>query len=119
MRTCTKCKAAKDEAFFHFRKSRDTFHSWCKACVVVASYESTKKLKLKAIDYKGGKCVDCGYNKYYGALEFHHLDPNQKDFGINEQSRQKSTWEHIKPELDKCVLLCSNCHKERHAINAQ
>lgn len=68
-----------------------------------------RKTKLKA--YKGGKCIVCGYNKSIRALQFHHLDPTQKDFGISGTTK---SFEKLKPELDKCVLLCANCHGEVH-----
>ena len=71
-------------------------------------------LKLKAIEYKGGKCQICGYDSYVGALEFHHTDPSKKNFSISEKGLTRS-FALIKAELDKCVLLCSNCHKEFHA----
>ncbi len=48
----------------------------------------------------------CGYNKSMRSLHFHHKDPSKKDFGI---SRVTLKWDKIKPELDKCILLCSNC----------
>ena len=70
-----------------------------------------KRLKFKAIQYKGGKCERCSYNKCQEALEFHHLDSSKKDFNIT--STQKS-WDKVKKELDKCSLLCSNCHREEH-----
>ena len=73
-----------------------------------------KNQKRKAVEYKGGCCQVCGYNKYQGALEFHHLDPNEKDFGIG-QSGITRVWEDVKKELDKCICVCSNCHKEIHA----
>lgn len=72
-----------------------------------------KKLKLLAVAYKGGKCERCGYNKYVGALEFHHINPSQKDFGFSSKGITLS-WEKMKKELDKCMLLCSNCHSEVH-----
>lgn len=68
--------------------------------------------KSKLIEYKGGKCEKCGYNKCDAALEFHHLDPNKKDFGI--ASFKSLSLEKLKKEVDKCVLVCSNCHKEIH-----
>lgn len=70
------------------------------------------RLKLKAIEYKGGSCERCGYNKNLKALEFHHIDPKEKDFGI-AQVRTKS-FKKIQKELDKCILVCSNCHSEIH-----
>jgi transcription elongation factor Elf1 len=72
-----------------------------------------RKVKKLAIDYKGGKCVRCGYNKYIGALEFHHTDSNEKDFNISKSGHSIS-WERVKKELDKCILVCSNCHAEIH-----
>lgn len=71
-----------------------------------------QKQKNLAIDYKGGKCVECGYNKCNSALEFHHTDPNEKDFTIS--SNKNLSFKKIKKELDKCILLCSNCHREKH-----
>lgn len=70
------------------------------------------RIKKKAIDYKGGSCSACGYNKYYGALEFHHVDPSEKD--VNWTKLRLRSWDKITQELDKCVLLCSNCHREEH-----
>jgi len=70
------------------------------------------KTKLKAIEYKGGKCEVCGYNKCHDALEFHHLDPDEKDFGIG--CGNTYSWERTKSELDKCIMLCANCHREEH-----
>lgn len=70
-----------------------------------------KKLKILAVEYKGGKCIACGYNKCTRALEFHHLDKSTKSFGIAASGHTKS-WEKLKIELDKTVLVCSNCHAE-------
>lgn len=64
------------------------------------------------IEYKGGKCEHCGYDKCMRALEFHHLNPNEKDFGLSRcLSKSISS---LKKEVDKCILLCSNCHAEEH-----
>lgn len=71
-------------------------------------------LKAKAVAYKGGKCEKCGYNKNIAALEFHHKDPSIKDFGISYALDVKLPWEVLRAELDKCSLLCSNCHREEH-----
>lgn len=67
--------------------------------------------KIKSIEYKGGKCQICGYDKCKSSLAFHHLDPSQKDFNISKLNR---SFEKIKSELDKCILVCSNCHGEIH-----
>ena len=70
-----------------------------------------KKAKMKLVEYKGGKCEKCEYNKCINALEFHHLNPNEKDFTIGGKSW---SFEKLKKESDKCILVCSNCHKEIH-----
>ena len=72
-----------------------------------------KAIRKMAIEYKGGRCAICGYNKSINALEFHHLDSSEKEFGISAKGHTRS-WKQVKDELDKCVLLCSNCHREVH-----
>jgi hypothetical protein len=69
--------------------------------------------KLECIKYKGGKCQVCGYDKTPWSMCFHHLDPSIKDFTIGNVHLIK--WEIVKKELDKCILLCLNCHGEVHA----
>jgi len=82
-------------------------------------YKSTQKrlraIKEKSVEYLGGKCVKCGYDKCIEALEFHHLNPEAKEKRDNGRGidRRKS-FEKQKPELDKCILLCANCHREEH-----
>ena len=70
-----------------------------------------RRLKAKAIEYKGGKCVLCGYDRCNAALEFHRLDKKAKGFGLSRGGRIRS-WESMKKELDKCILVCANCHRE-------
>ena len=70
-----------------------------------------KRTKIKLIQYKGGECEICDYKKSIWALEFHHKDPNEKDFGISGKSW---SFERLKKEVDKCILVCSNCHQEIH-----
>ncbi|MFA6494923.1 MAG: hypothetical protein WC246_00960 [Candidatus Paceibacterota bacterium] len=72
-----------------------------------------RKIKLMAIEYKGGKCQVCGYDKYPGALDLHHVN-GKKSFGIGDKGYTRS-WEKIKQELDKCILVCANCHREIEA----
>lgn len=67
-----------------------------------------------AVSHKGGCCQICGYKRCIEALEFHHLDPKQKDFGISHKGYTRS-WEKVKEEVEKCILLCANCHREAHA----
>lgn len=86
----------------------------CTKCAAEAVQRKRDNLKLQAVAYKGGKCECCGYNKCVQALEFHHLDPNEKDFGIGSGGVTRS-FEKLKVELDKCIMLCANCHREVHA----
>ncbi len=78
--------------------------------IIKAVSKRRRKLREMAIIYKGGKCSRCGYKKCAQALEFHHLLKN-KDFGISEKGLTKS-WSKIKIEIDKCILVCANCHRE-------
>jgi hypothetical protein len=71
-----------------------------------------KRTKIRLVEYKGGKCECCGYNKCIEALQFHHLDPSKKDFAISGVSR---SFDSMKNEVDKCKMLCANCHIETHA----
>lgn len=67
--------------------------------------------KLSAIKYLGGKCVRCGYDRHWAALEFHHKS-GRKDFTIGDSGK---SWETIRKELDKCELVCSCCHRIEHS----
>ena len=87
-----------------------------------------KKVKQKCVEYKGGKCSTegCGYNKCSKALDFHHLDPTTKSFTITEyltsspirnlldENKEVLLPDILIQELDKCILLCANCHRELH-----
>jgi len=60
---------------------------------------------------KGGKCMICGYDKNPGVLDFHHVDPSTKSFGISSGGFSRS-WKSIEDEIRKCILVCANCHRE-------
>lgn len=72
-----------------------------------------KRLKGLMIDHKGGKCQFCGYSRYIGALDFHHVDSKKKNFELSMDELYRS-WDLIIKEIDKCLLVCSNCHREIH-----
>lgn len=76
--------------------------------------EASRRLELRQriINYKGGCCALCGYSKCLAALEMHHVDDHTKEFNISDR---KAWTEALVRELDKCVLLCANCHREVHA----
>jgi len=68
-------------------------------------------LKRIALRHMGGNCILCGYKRCPRALHFHHLNPFEKDFEISKGS----SWREVEYELQKCVLLCANCHAEVHS----
>ena len=70
--------------------------------------------KKELIKYKGGKCERCGFRGHENCFDFHHIDPTEKDFTI--KSSKGHNLEKLKKEVDKCQLLCANCHREVHAI---
>lgn len=85
----------------------------CSKCSGDAVARRRRKLKQLAVDHLGGECSSCGYRKCIEALEFHHTDPSNKDFGISNSGATRS-FEKIKLELAGCILLCANCHREEH-----
>lgn len=84
-----------------------------KAYLAKATNNRRRKLKRLMIDYKGGACQLCGYSKYVGALDFHHIDPETKSFKLSMDELYRS-WTKTKSEIEKCILVCSNCHREIH-----
>ena len=85
----------------------------CITCRNEMRNKARQRLKLKAIEYKGKQCNLCGYNRCVEALEFHHIDPKIKSFEISE----RRNWNDVALELNKCLLLCANCHREIHTQN--
>lgn len=86
--------------------------------LIKAVSKRRRKIKFLSIEYKGGKCFICNYNKCQEALDLHHIDPRTKEFSIGDKGYTRS-WKRVKAELDKCVLLCANCHREVGAGVAQ
>lgn len=100
------------ETEFAERKDGNRTKWKCLKCEAEAVQRRRDKVKLMSIAYKGGKCQICGYNRCNEALDFHHLDPSEKDFSL---SGQHKPIELLKKEVDKCILLCCRCHREIHA----
>ena len=84
----------------------------CKPCKNIKKKIRARKRKERAIEYLGGKCLDCGGVYVRDVYDFHHRDPTQKEMSLNQMFVLK--WEKIKSEIDKCDLLCANCHRTRH-----
>ena len=73
-----------------------------------------KAVKKMLVNKKGGKCEICGYNKSLRALQFHHIDSKEKDFVLSHLTINKNNIIKSKNEIEKCQLLCANCHAELH-----
>lgn len=133
-KVCSKCKTFKSVSDFHKDMSTKTgLAYYCKECANSSAREHHKKRsddptwlqkrrdqqresarlsKLKAIEYLGNSCFDCGLICPPYVYDIHHLDGDTK---LDNPSRLlRGDWEVAKAELDKCVLLCANCHRERH-----
>ena len=74
-----------------------------------------KAFKERVIEYLGGCCAACGLVDDWPVFDSHHLDPSKKSFGIMGPGSRGLSWEEMKVELNKCVLLCSNCHRKQRA----
>lgn len=103
---CSTCPRVYD---YHHKDPKGHTRTKCNSCLV---NHRRFDLKKKCVEYKGGKCERCDYNKSQRALSFHHKDESQKDFGIS--GKHCYTWERVKNELDKCIMVCANCHMEIH-----
>jgi hypothetical protein len=126
---CGKCKTEKPLGEFPKNKAKkDGLQSYCKACrkIAQAAYYRANKEFVKSqsrlsrrgrvnrfTKYKQTlQCSQCD-ESYYKCLEFHHLDPSKKDFSLSVLKRDHS-WDRILEEVDKCVVLCANCHRKAH-----
>ena len=84
----------------------------CSKCQSDRVQKVVEAKRQKAYDVFGRACAVCGYDKCEAALEWHHLDPTQKE--VSPAKVFSRSWENIEKELRKCVLLCANCHREVH-----
>ncbi len=99
-----------------YQYTRTSGHTlkYCNSCMVNHRRFLRKK---KMVEYKGGKCQRCGYDKCLAAFDFHHRDPKGKEFNIS--GNHCIAWNKLRKELDKCDLVCSNCHREIGASNSR
>lgn len=110
---CRDCKLRFNKTEFYKGGGTKT-SSYCKTCVSNRNNTNRKLIKLKAIEYLGGCCNKCRYNKCSAALEFHHVNPLEKDRKYN--NIRKAFTPVLISELNKCILLCANCHRELHHL---
>jgi len=118
-KVCNMCKTEQPRENFYKLKSKNYKSEWdcrdscCKKCRSIFTTKKRQELKEKAVKYKGGKCFDCNLEtSHHCVYDFHHLDPSKKDFSFS--SSYSKSLKHWVPELDKCILLCANCHRIRH-----
>ena len=86
----------------------------CLRCRSEAVARRRRKLKTILVPEAGGRCILCGYDRYVGALQFHHRDDEAKEFELSARGVTRSL-EAVRREAAKCVLLCANCHAEVEA----
>lgn len=127
---CSECQVEKDISFFHIRSSvKGTFQNYCKDCRKIRDariwqdnkYGKREKVKnwkedsrRKYQEYKRNlSCKICGETSEE-CLDFHHLDPKEKDLAVSALIN-RSSWEVILSEIEKCIVLCANCHRKVHA----
>lgn len=113
MKKCNACQETKAFENFYYDRGKKTYRYICRSCDSERVKNRFKDRKGILVEYKGGKCEECGYDKCNAALDFHHRDPFQKDFTIS--TSRKRTLDELKKEVDKCSLLCANCHREVEA----
>lgn len=120
MKICKLCKNEKPLDQFYKNNAKGkrgqiwpTLDPYCCSCR--SAYQSQRKrdLKSRAVDYLGGCCKHCGLIDHPCVYDFHHLDPDQKEFTLGKIGGR--SFNKIVSELDKCILLCSNCHRKVHS----
>lgn len=116
-KVCTKCKRELPIDQFYWRdKKAGRRRSECKDChngYVKAKYQE-KQNDIEELKSELS-CAKCGDNRGY-VLDFHHLDPEEKDVAVSRMISNNYSLDKIKKEIDKCVVLCSNCHREFHHL---
>jgi len=128
MKICSDCNQEQELENYSFDKSRNRYFSVCKKCSAVRTekYRQQNKHKWKEQskrhtekrnnlinEWKSKGCAKCGDKRYY-VIDAHHLDPDRKEFSIGTAQRGVNI---TKKELEKCIPLCSNCHREFHFLN--
>ena len=105
---CKHCGTTNEEDFF----KSNSMKSCCLKCHTLYTHQRLREAKLRAIEYLGGECSKCGIKGIPAIYDFHHKNPKEKDF--NWGKKRTTNWGNLKKELDKCILLCSNCHRATH-----
>ncbi len=114
LKACTTCRQEKSlEDFSPDKRRADGRNPQCRRCQLDVKKLKRANNKTKAVEYHGGKCKRCGIvSKCLDIYDFHHRDPAEKESSMNYLVN--TDWNTMVKELDKCDLLCSNCHKITH-----
>ena len=104
---CSICGETNPKNFYGHKKSI------CGSCHNSYTLDKGKQNRNFIIENMGGRCINCGFDKYQSALQVHHLDPSKKD--KNFSSIRGWSKQRIIDEIKECVLLCANCHSAVHS----
>ncbi len=127
MKECNKCHTEKDLSEFASHPTQGT-QSNCKVCQRLISAEwyqnnknkqianatrNNKKYRRRIFEYKESlSCESCGEEETV-CLDFHHKNPDEKEFSICNYNG--AGWDRVLLEIQKCHVLCANCHRKVHA----
>ena len=115
MKQCNTCKQYKPESDFYWKdKNHIKLNGKCKLCSNKRMTQLRRERFDKVSAYKAEKgCAICG-DKRAWVLDLHHRDSDDKDRGISQMIAKNITWDKIQAEMDKCDVLCANCHRDYH-----
>ena len=97
------------------RKTKKKLGQKHRASISKKNRARRQEKRMRLVQDFGGKCSICGYNKCIDALQFHHLDSNNKEYDVSRLVTQNRPYEKILKEAKKCIMICANCHAEIHA----
>lgn len=118
---CTKCGIEKPITEFNWRSKKDgTRRSECKECHSLFMKNKYQQKRETIGEIKSQlSCKKCGYNEYPVALDFHHIDPTQKDATVARMLANNYELNRTLQEIDKCICLCANCHRVFHFLEKE
>jgi hypothetical protein len=109
---CSRCGETDESKFDKRTKTSKCWWSWCTTCRQAIVREQGRNVKRRIVEILGKKCCLCGFSDYISALDVHHANPAKKEFSVASLRRRK--WPTVLKEIEKCVLLCANCHRAHH-----
>lgn len=115
MKQCSNCKEYKPEKEFYWKdKAHTILNSKCKLCSNARMTELRRERYILVQEYKTSKgCAVCGEKRHW-VLDLHHRDGKEKEDTVSNMLRKNVSWEKIQEELDRCEVLCANCHRDYH-----